>query len=114
MFSGLTDLSRKVVASLLLGTVLAMAGALVWTWLAKKQLEQTVKEKEYTITLLRADVDKAVDSSVSCKNAIEKLIRSNRKKHSVIKEYESQIQKGEVSSEINSVDDFISWANRLR
>ena len=85
---------------------LLVGGVGFYIYTLQKNLDAKVLENNSTVQSLKS----ITDEYLSCTKSMERLIESNKKKHSVIREYEKKYKVGE-KSEIKNIDDFINFTN---
>jgi len=86
----------------------------MWCYFEKESAKADVETLNNIVQSMHDDIARAVTAEKSCKRSIKKLIDTSRKKQKVINTYKKQIKKGEVHEKINSVNDFINFAERLQ
>jgi len=104
LFFFLKDIKKSISLILFVG-VIALGAFLKWEQLKNKELQKDLSIKEH-------ELEKIEDTQKSCEKSLKRLIEANKKKHSIIKEYEKKYHIGE-DSVIQNLDDFINFANRI-
>ena len=97
---------NKVISLSLLATVVVLGTMYAWERFEVEGLKNKLTFKELQIEELNEDRE-------SCKKSMNRLILANKKKHTVIKEYEKKYHTGEEDA-INNIDEFIDFASRLQ
>jgi len=100
----LKDIKKSICFVLFIGVII-FGAFFKWEALKNKELQKDLSIKELQL-------EKIKDAQKSCEISLEKLIKANKKKYSVIKEYEKKYHTGE-DSEIQNLNDFINFANRI-
>ena len=96
---------KKGISLILFVAVIALGALLKLEQLRSKELQKDLSIKEL-------ELDRTKAAQKSCEVSLRKLMEANKKKHTIIKEYEKKYHVGE-DSEIQNLDDFINFANRI-
>ncbi len=102
----------KTVSIFLLVVVVTLGAMYGLERLEVGRLESKLTVKDVELERAELKIEKISDAQKSCEKSMQRLIDANKKKHTVIKEYEKKYHIGE-DSEIQNLDDFIDFANRF-
>jgi len=102
----LTSKIQTIVIYALISLLVGLGSAYTW-----EHIKNTTLKNEIDRVTLNAE--KFDDAEKSCKKTLKKLIANNKKKSEILQRYKSRV-KGITNEKIDSVDNFIDFADRMR